>query len=596
MNQTDGLREQWQAAWPRALAAWSRHIQLRPPLLCLQSKDAAREGLTESFAMIRLQDQSVVIDLERVRRDGLEDYAVEILAHEIGHHVLAPANLSDHARSLARIRKALPTLEAYAPMVANLYTDLMINDRLQRSAELRLSAVFRQLQAESSASQSKLWTLYQRMYELLWSLPRGELTGAARLSDQEEGDAWLGMRIVRHFARDWLSGAGMFASLLLPYLVGEAQEDARMRAWHDTRVAGAGGEPAGLTDMDPQEGEPVVHPSRDPRITGTDGTAPVSTEPKESPITQGSGQTREPYEYGEILRASGITLSDEEIAVRYYREKAAPFLVRFPARVSPRQLDELPEGLEPWAMGEPLDAVDWMQSIFTSPNVVPGMTTVQRMWGVEEGVTPKATPLDLDVYIDSSGSMANPQRQLSYPTLAGAILCLSALRAGARVQVTVWSGKEQCTSTPGFVREPRVVLNTLVAYFGGATQFPLHVLRETYLGRERARRPAHVLVISDDGVTTMFDKDERGTDGYDLLRSVLSAADGGATFVLNLFGEWASAERSFAGRDTLVKARDELRVHIYTIRDWSELVSFARKFAADTYSSHPEKRSLEVRS
>ena len=174
------LHDQWVAAWPLALAAWSRHIQLRSPTLCVESKSAAQEGLTESFAMIRLQDQSVVIDLKKVQQRGLQGYAVEVLAHEIGHHVLAPANLTDHARSLAIIRKALPTLEAHAPMVANLYTDLLINDRLQRSAELRLSEVFKKLAPAEGESESSLWTLYLRMYELLWSLPRGELTGQVR--------------------------------------------------------------------------------------------------------------------------------------------------------------------------------------------------------------------------------------------------------------------------------------------------------------------------------------------------------------------------------------------------------------------------------
>ena len=42
-------------------------------------------------------------------------------------------------------------------------------------------------------------------------------------------------------------------------------------------------------------------------------------------------------------------------------------------------------------------------------------------------------PLDLDLYVDCSGSMPNPQVNVSYLTLAGAIVALSALRAGARV-------------------------------------------------------------------------------------------------------------------------------------------------------------------
>src|SRR5687768_4075348 len=155
------LQEQWQPAWPQALAAWSRHLVLRAPQLCLNDKEAAREGLSDSFAMIRLVDQAVVDNLHDVNARGLGEFAPEILAHEIGHHVLAPANLTDHARALARIRRALPTLEAHAPMIANLFTDLLINDRLQRSAGLRLAEVFRKLATEQEKNIT-LWRVYVR--------------------------------------------------------------------------------------------------------------------------------------------------------------------------------------------------------------------------------------------------------------------------------------------------------------------------------------------------------------------------------------------------------------------------------------------------
>src|SRR5205814_847036 len=114
----------------------SRFTRLRPPLLCLESAEARREGLTDSFAMIRLADQAIIVSLPAVQHSRVEAFPREILAHEIGHHVLAPATLTDHGRMIARMRRALPTLERHAPMVANLYSDLLINDRLQRSAGL----------------------------------------------------------------------------------------------------------------------------------------------------------------------------------------------------------------------------------------------------------------------------------------------------------------------------------------------------------------------------------------------------------------------------------------------------------------------------
>ena len=120
IHSLESLRDTWTAAWEPALAAWSKFTRLRWPMLCLTEGDARREGLTGSFAMIRLHDQSVVVSLPEVVACGVEQFPVEVLAHEIGHHVLAPATLTDHGHVIARMRWALPTVEHHAPMVANL--------------------------------------------------------------------------------------------------------------------------------------------------------------------------------------------------------------------------------------------------------------------------------------------------------------------------------------------------------------------------------------------------------------------------------------------------------------------------------------------
>jgi len=212
--------------------------------------------------------------------------------------------------------------------------------------------------------------------------------------------------------------------------------------------------------------------------------------------------------------------------------------------------------------------------------VIPGMTTVQRVWGTTEGREPKLEPLDLDLYVDSSGSMPNPQQITSYPALAGAILCLSALRAGARVQATLWSGKNEFASTGGFVRDQESVLRVLTGYFGGATAFPIHVLRDTYAARKPDARPAHVLVISDDGVSTMFDNDERGNSGWDIAAAALARAGGGGTLVLNLPDRWETGSGPYV---KIRRARDEHGWHVHRIASLEELVEFARQFSRLRY-------------
>lgn len=580
------LIETWRAAWPQALDAWSRYTRLKDPLLCVGTVEAAREGLSGSFAMIRLLDQSVVIDLEAVHGYRLEAYAVEILAHEIGHHVLAPATVRDHFRLIARMRRALPSVEEHAAMVANLYTDLRINDRLQRQAGLRMADIYRLLAPRPGAGkdapkQSPLWTLYMRIYEHLWQIERGQLAGAD-VDDVLDTDAWLGARLIRVYGADWMTGGGRFATLLLPYLLKKkvARPVARqLRAWHDTGDAAGGCVPDGLSSLDDEEDD-APHPVHDPLITGDAVGAPQEQERNEP----SRGQLREPFEYGELLRAGGIKLGEQDIAMRYYRERALPYLVPFPTRPVPRVPEPEPEGLEPWAMGDPLDQIDWLQSVTISPFVVPGVTTVRRTHDAPPLVDHIVLPVDLDLYVDSSGSMPNPQHANSYMALAGAIVALSALRVGASVQVTLWSGKREVMGTTGFVRDEQQILRVLTGYLGGGTCFPIHRLRDTYAARPRQARLVHILMISDDGITTMFDQDERGASGWDIAAHALAAAGGGGTMALNLHPDW----RTWGGSmEMLRRAGTEQGWGVHQVTDLEQLLAFARAFSLQKYGSPP---------
>jgi hypothetical protein len=114
------------------------------------------------------------------------------------------------------------------------------------------------------------------------------------------------------------------------------------------------------------------------------------------------------------------------------------------------------------------------------------------------------------------------------------------------------------------------------------------VLRDTFAARPATARPAHVLVISDDGVSTAFDEDEQGNSGWDVVRVALQRARGGATFVLNLRADWETVKVGYKSMNdayaAIRRARDELGIDIRTVGDWDELVAFARAFAKKRYA------------
>ena len=582
------LAGRWLVEWPAALAAWSSATQLRAPRFFDDHRAARRDGMGGEIAAIRLRDQVVMVNLATIRDRKLEDHALAVLAHEIGHHVYAPGNLTDDARMLAAMNRILFGLPPRAVKLAgNLYQDLLINDRLQRRAGVDVAAVYRKL-AEGGEGGSKVWMLYTRTYEHLWRLAEGSLAPPG-IDAEMDADAMLLARIVRHFAGDWLKGARRFAAVIYPYLAKDEQDKAQQTfeqlGLHDTKDAsspapgedGAGAIPDGLTSIDSTEVDDdeefdgdILDPLGERKA---DVPKPRNTVPERESTGRPGAQHRSPFEYGQLLKALGLDLSAHEVTTRYYRERALSHLIPFPSRRAPQAVEPLAEGHAEWASSDALDALDLVGSVLQSPHVIPGVTTLQRVYGETPGSDPARVPVDLDVYVDCSGSMPNPAVDVSYLALAGTILALSALRVGARVQATLWSGPGRFETTSGFVRDERRVLGVITGYLCGSTAFPLHVLRDTYDARKPGDPPAHVVVISDDGVTTMLSRDERGESGDRICARALARAGGGGTLVLNLPNATWKARETF----------EKLGFRVHAVRRWADLVAFAREFVRESY-------------
>ena len=587
---TDNLLADWSGQWLAALAVWSRFLQLHEPKWCFTEAEESAAQLSGSFAMIRLADHSVVISLRQVRKQGLQRFAKEILAHEIGHHVYCPADLTDNARMLARMRVGLPTKEHLAPFISNLYADLLINDRLQRAAGLDMSGVYLQI---GSKCNDRLWTLYMRIYELLWKLERGQLAHGD-IDGRLNQDAQLGARLIRSYSKDWLEGAGRFAALCLPYLLEDeaAKMQKLMSIWNDTRCAGQGAIPDGLTKIDEGELTGAVHPADDPELSGVEAPAEA---PEESPTASSSKAKarltgvktaknyRQPIDYAEVLKAAGVNLDPAEITARYYRERAIPHLIPFPVRKLPQATDPLPEGLDVWDVSKPLEQIDWLGTLLNSPQVIPGVTTRQRQFGTSPGSEPETIPVDLYLGVDCSGSMGDPAHHLSYPVLAGAIIALSALRAGSRVKVVLSGEPGRTISTADFERDATSVLKTLTSYLGTGFSFGIHRLAETFEAVANAssrvkQRPVHILIVSDNDMFSMLDSESKRRRGWEVARRALELAGGGGTFVLELPEHVRSSTWSQDTAGYLERIR-EMGWHLAIVSSMEELIQFAREFS-----------------
>jgi hypothetical protein len=584
LPELQALKDMWLGVWPTALSTWSPYIKLCEPTWCFTAKDEEREGLTGSFAMIRLVDHRVVISLRQIQEDNLQDFALQILAHEIGHHVYCPADLTDNARLMARLRKGLPSKEQHAPFIGNLYADLLINDRLQRSAGLSMAAVYQALQ---NPHLDRLWLLYMRTYELLWRLPNQTLA-VGTVDARVNTDAQLCTRLIRNYSRDWVDGAGRFASLYLPYLLEEddaAKARKQQAAWNDTQNAGQGGLPSGLTEIEEAETTGAVHPANDPDLSGIPAQLPSA------PQDKGAGQTghkslkeyRGPIEYTELLKAAGSDLPQKVMIARYYKELAIPHLIRFPVREIARAVDPMPEGLDVWDSGAPLENIDWMGTMSVSPVVIPGFTTRERTYGSSPGSSPETVPLDLYLGIDCSGSMGNPSVSLSYPILAATIIALSALKARANVMVALSGEPGKTVTTGGFIRDENTILTTLTDYLGTGTTFGIHRLHPTFSTMPAARRPVHILIITDNDIFMMLNSTVDGRLGWDIAQSAAQSARGGATYVLQLPGylmNQAGARRTIPPLEQRME-RDGW--HVSHVDNMAELVVFAKQFSQAKY-------------
>jgi hypothetical protein len=282
-------------------------------------------------------------------------------------------------------------------------------------------------------------------------------------------------------------------------------------------------------------------------------------------------------EYRDLLKQVNPNLSEADITVHYYRERARPYLIRFPERISPAAQEPIIEGLEVWDIGRPLTEVDWVETVTHNPTVVPGLTTLARVYGDTPGTDPHKEPLDLYIGIDCSGSMPNPRSNLSYPVLAGFIIAQSALRAGGRVMACLSGEPGHSIATEGFRREHQVIARLLTDYLGSGSSYGIFRLDEMVAQLPKPHRPVQVLIVTDTDIFGSLGS-EQGEGrtlrtGWAAAEAALRAAGSGGTLLLHATSEQLNG---YAKEVACIKAQGW---RVANVNDWEQVLDFARQFS-----------------
>jgi hypothetical protein len=570
----------WRENWQKAKAVWTPLVKLREPIWCNFSFDAHKEGLKESFAMIRLKDHRIVIDLEKVKRSGVEKFAVPILAHEIGHHIYTPANLHDNAVLLSRIRWGLADIGNRAPFVANIYADLLINDKLQRSKGLDMASVYKQI--NKGVEWSEVWMLFMRIYEYLWKLKRGTLAGKIELhSSKLDADASLAASLIRSYAGNWLEGATRFAALLYPYLIEDKQfEEGRrsLRVLLDSELAGEGSVTInGLAALD----EEAVTAAIDPRLEALEKDRNNKEIPASGLGTNKKGGVGprnsyvQPGIYIDLLRQVDPSADEKELLINYYREIALPHLISFPLETTNPVSMTLPEGVDNWDISDPIEEIDWLETALISPQIIPGFNTRKRIYGPEQESSETKKPLDVYIGIDCSGSMMNPRFNFSWPVLASTIIGLSALRAGAKVMSCLSGEPGSFMETNGFSVSEKEILTVLTSYLGTGYAYGIPRLNNPF--SKPIKPGAHIVLVTDNDIFSMLSADTKGKESnWKVIERALQNAGGSGTLVLHSMPHWEMPE---------VQRLQAMGWRIYYITNEAELLDFASEFSKVNYQS-----------
>ncbi len=462
--------------WPK-LKRKHLYPEIPMPLIKGASETDQEAGEENQTVGLEMKQKQMTINsafVSQMKKKMSEKSVIEaLLDHGITHYTFCPWDFQTYLMLYSEAKKIMGDKEL-AKQVSNYFIDVIANTHCVKHRHTEIPELHRHL--KKGMVEEVITSLYQK----IWGIDLG--ISPSKMNKDHIGIVRRLERIPYLDRSRWGESVQRFARSIKPLLI----EEEKQRRGEE-----------GKGDRNPQGEHDLSHYSIEEIDQGLRDYAQKTKTLSEfkdvvedlSDELRGAGYGME----GGMGRGHGNPIDAE---VLFYMKLAENYSIPI-KKIPLEKIGSLhPHSHSPWEVGSPFQDVD----IWTSfGKIMPGIT---QIWKKKEGKgrgKAEGTP-DCLIAIDSSGSMINPRKSLSYAVLGAACATNAYLRNDSKVAVYNFSdapmgGKEILDYTDR--REE--IYRVLCRYFGGGTALDLEDLMPLIQGKKNV----DFFIITDMKITNL---------------------------------------------------------------------------------------------